>query len=81
MCDFSGRLIAWLDHELPDGEAADVSRHVQACAECGIRVEAYQQVSSSFDAYCDAALASRVRRKLPLWVPALSGAEWLRFTR
>ena len=29
MCDFSGKLIAWLDRELPASEAADVERHVR----------------------------------------------------
>ena len=23
MCDFPGKLTAWLDHELPEGEAAE----------------------------------------------------------
>ena len=34
MCDFPGRLVAWLDGELPEGEAAEVQRHVEEL--CGM---------------------------------------------
>ena len=54
MCDFSGRLVAWIDRELPDNEAADVERHVRDCPECRRRVDAYEEVSRAFVAYCDA---------------------------
>jgi hypothetical protein len=58
--NLSGKLIAWLDGELPTDEAARVERHVRACAECRSRVAAYDQVSSAFTAYCDAAVAVAV---------------------
>jgi anti-sigma factor RsiW len=58
MCDFPGKLIAWLDHELPEAEAAEVRRHVQGCAECQSRANAYEQVSKSVSAYCDETLAA-----------------------
>ncbi|HKB99349.1 MAG TPA: zf-HC2 domain-containing protein [Terriglobales bacterium] len=75
MCDFSGRLVAWMDCELPDNEAADVERHVRDCSECRGRVDAYEEVSRAFVAYCDAAIGDRTRRRLPRWVPVLlSGA-------
>jgi anti-sigma factor RsiW len=74
MCDLSGRLIAWLDRELREDEAADVERHLRACAECRSQVAAFEQVSGTFDAYCDAVIASNVRRRLPRWVPVWSGA-------
>ncbi|PYU26163.1 MAG: hypothetical protein DMG32_10355 [Acidobacteria bacterium] len=68
MCDFSGKLTAWLDRELSASDAADVGRHLRLCAECRGRVEAYGQVSRAFEAYCDAycedVLASRPRRQL-----------------
>src|SRR5579864_6609678 len=73
MCDFSGKLIAWLDRELPETEAADVERHVLACADCHRSVAAYKEVSSAFAAYYDAAAESQTQRKIPLWVPILSG--------
>jgi anti-sigma factor RsiW len=74
MCDFSGSLISWLDHELPANEAADVERHVEACTECRSRLDAYKRVSGAFDAYYEAAMASNVRARLPLWASVLSGA-------
>ncbi len=72
MCDFSGRLIAWLDKELPEGEAAVVERHLKVCMECQSRLVAYQQASRTFDAYCDAEIATERRRSLPRWIPVIS---------
>jgi len=74
MCDFSERLIAWLDHELQESEAADVERHVWACAECRSRLDAYKEVGKAVDTYCDKVMLARARRRLPSWVPVLSGA-------
>jgi Putative zinc-finger len=74
MDDFSGRLIAWLDRELPEAEAADVEQHLQACAECRGRLAAYQQASSNFEAYCDLAIAPEMRRRLPRWILVASAA-------
>jgi anti-sigma factor RsiW len=74
MCDFSARLIAWLDHELPVEEASDVERHVQACEGCRKNLDSYKQVTAAFEAYCDAALGATVRRRLPRWAVALPGA-------
>jgi anti-sigma factor RsiW len=74
MCDFQGNLIAWLDRELPEKEAAEVQNHVRGCEECRSQVEAYERLSREFDAYCDAAMSPRVHAKAPRWVRALSGA-------
>ena len=74
MCDFSGRLIAWLDHELSEGESSEIERHVEACSECRGEVDAYKRASSEFDAYCDEALAARARCGLPRWAPVVSAA-------
>jgi hypothetical protein len=74
MCDFSGKLVACLDHELPDDEMAMVQSHVRDCIECRSQLDAAQQLSGTFDAYCDAVLASRVCRRLPRWVPVASAA-------
>jgi anti-sigma factor RsiW len=74
MCDFSGRLIAWLDQELSFDEAADVKRHVQSCEECQRGLISYQQVTGAFESLCDATLASTERRRLPRWVLAASTA-------
>jgi len=73
MCDYSGKLVAWMDRELPDNEAAGVDRHVLACAECRRRIDDYEQVSASFVAYCDAAVEHKTPSRLRHWVPVLSG--------
>ena len=74
MCDFHGNLVAWLDRELPEKEAAEVESHVRGCSDCRSQVEAYDQVSREFDAYCDAAMVPRARAKPARWVRAMSGA-------
>ena len=74
MCDCKPKLIAWLDHELPPGQAAEVENHLQACEECRIEHDRYERVSATLDAYCDAVLTANTRRGVPRWVPALSGA-------
>jgi anti-sigma factor RsiW len=74
MCDFSRNLIAWLDHELPESEAADLERHLEACSECRSRLDAYERVSTAFDAYCEAAIASNAHPRVPRWVPVASAA-------
>ena len=43
-------------------------------AECRSGVDAYKRVSGEFDAYCDAAIASSVRRGVPRWAPVVSAA-------
>jgi anti-sigma factor RsiW len=74
MCDFPGRLVAWLDGEMPEGEAAEVQRHVQSCVECRGRVDAYERVSKGVNAYCDEALATKVHRGAVRWGLVLSAA-------
>ena len=71
MCDFSGRLVAWMDRELRDNEAAEVERHVRDCSECRRRVDAYAEVSRAFVAYFDAAIGERTRRRQPRSVAVL----------
>jgi len=73
MCDFSGKLVAWMDRELPDNEAADAERHVRDCSECRRRVDAYEQVSRAFAAHCDAVMVETTRRRSH-WVPVLASA-------
>jgi hypothetical protein len=67
MCEFSGKLTAWLDHELPADDAAGVTGHVEFCVECRGRVEAYRDVTNAFDqycdAYCDTVMGVRTRRR------------------
>ncbi len=75
MCDFSGKLVAWMDHELATDEMAEVERHFAGCAECRKQLSAYQQVSKGFDVYCDAIAAYKVPRRLPRWVPVVAGVS------
>jgi hypothetical protein len=65
MCEFSGKLIAWMDHELPAGEAAEVERHLGTCEQCQTSLNAYRTVSAAVDAYCEAAITAKARRRLP----------------
>jgi anti-sigma factor RsiW len=75
MCDFSGKLIAWLDGELPADEAAGMERHLAGCRECRSSVDAYKRVSGEVDAYCEAEFASSTpKREGPRWLPATLGA-------
>jgi anti-sigma factor RsiW len=71
MCEYSGRLIAWLDRELPDEEATNVEWHVGQCAECRSAVSAYEEVSGAFlacyEAACKETAAAQPRRKMQLW--------------
>jgi anti-sigma factor RsiW len=62
MCEFSGKLVAWLDHELPFEEAAEVERHLEGCSECRGGVDAYKRASGEFGAYCDEIMESQGRR-------------------
>jgi len=74
MCDAERKLIAWLDRELPPKEAARVECHVEGCTECRRRVAAYEQISKTIDAYCEAVVTRDTRQRIPAWVPVLSGA-------
>jgi anti-sigma factor RsiW len=74
MCDAQTKLLAWLDNELPPEEAGDVERHVADCQECRRRLGAYQQVSETFEVYCDAVLAAKTDKTSSRWAPVLAGA-------
>src|SRR6266566_650607 len=74
MCNYSAKLIAWLDHELPENEASDLEQHVQGCAECRRLAGSYEATSDLFDGYCEAVLASELPSKMPLWMPVAVGA-------
>jgi hypothetical protein len=76
MCDFSGRLIAWLDNELTENEAAVIGGHVRDCAECRSRVNSYEAAGNMFNAYCEAVMvmASKANHRRPRWIPVWAGA-------
>jgi hypothetical protein len=72
MCDFSEKLIAWLDQELTANENAKVEQHVLSCAECRQNLDGYQRVSTALEAYCEVVFASKSRPRLPRWGPVVS---------
>jgi anti-sigma factor RsiW len=74
MCDIQGKLIGWIDRELPADQAGEVERHVERCEECRRWVATYGQVGEAFDAYCDAVMVAKAPRRVPRWMPVLVGA-------
>jgi anti-sigma factor RsiW len=76
MCEYSGKLIAWLDQELTGDEMIQVERHVRDCSECRRQADAYREVGRTFGAYCDtvAAMETKAGRRMSRWVPELSTA-------
>ena len=74
MCDVSGKLVAWIDRELPADEAVGVEKHLKTCAGCRHEVDAYKRASAEFDAYCDEVVAAGAHPSAPRWVPAASVA-------
>ena len=73
MCEYSKRLIAWMDGELAESEAAELEQHVQVCAACRECVSAYEAASRDFAGYYAASTEPAVtpvpKRRVPLWVP------------
>jgi hypothetical protein len=67
MCEYSGRLVAWLDRESQDEEATNVEWHVRQCAECREAVQAYEEVSGAFLACYEATIVPQPRRRRYIW--------------
>lgn len=74
MCNFSGKLVAFLDRELAASEMAEVQGHLRDCFECQRRLDAYQQVSRTFEAYCDAVSAAKTKPSGLLWTAVWASA-------
>jgi len=69
MCEFSQKLVAWLDGELPEGEAAKTERHLRECMQCRGQLDAYRQASDAFETYssaCADAAASAKRGRISM---------------
>jgi Putative zinc-finger len=73
MCEYSGRLIAWMDKEIAEEEAINVQWHLGQCAECREAVKAYEEISGAFLVCYEAAMPSKPR-KPRVWVAAFIGA-------
>jgi hypothetical protein len=63
MCDYSGRLVAWLDREMQADEASEMERHVAACAECRDCAAELDRVSGAFEDYCEALAQTKEEHK------------------
>jgi Putative zinc-finger len=74
MCEYSTKLVAWMDREMSGEESAEMERHLENCAECRMRAAKYEEMSRSFEAYCAATVAARPGQKRAQWVPVLSAA-------
>lgn len=48
MCEFSSKLIAWIDGELPDDQMFAINRHLTQCSECRQQAAAFREVSHAF---------------------------------
>ena len=73
MCEFSGKLVAWLDHEIDDGEAARLKQHLATCLECGKSMEVYADLNARLADYCDAVFAGASKQRRA-WVPIAGSA-------
>jgi hypothetical protein len=77
MCEFSGKLIAWIDRELPEAEGVDVEQHVRQCAECRRAASSYQEISDAFlDAFLDGHVAATPGKPTPSpwrWAAVVGG--------
>jgi hypothetical protein len=72
MCEFSEKLVAWLDRELASDEAERLEQHLHGCSECPQRLAAYVEVSKALAGYCDSVIAASSTRR-PNW-SVLAGA-------
>jgi hypothetical protein len=63
MCDYSGRLVAWLDCEMQADEASEMERHVAACAACRNGAAELDRVSGAFEDYCEALAQTKEEHK------------------
>ena len=72
MCELQPNLIAWLDGELPSGEAAAVASHVEGCEDCRGQLAAFRKASESFQLYCHSVMAVHATPRVSRWTPALA---------
>jgi hypothetical protein len=61
MCEFSAKLIAWMDRELPQEEAVGVECHVLNCVVCRQQLDQFVRISNELGAFCQAVTAPRKR--------------------
>ncbi|MGD0436282.1 MAG: zf-HC2 domain-containing protein [Bryobacteraceae bacterium] len=79
MCEFSTKLVSWLDRELTPDQALAMERHVALCQECRERSNVYQDASRAFALYVEGVhirqtAPSRKRGPVVLLASALAAA-------
>ncbi len=74
MCNFSEKVVAWLDGELPADMAAELELHVGACLECASRMNDCKRISAAVKSYCETRGSVNPRRALPLKSLAIAAA-------
>jgi hypothetical protein len=79
MCEFSSKLIPWLDDELPLAETEALDRHLAECRECREQALSFRNVSKAFAVYIQetAALPARSNRRRFLVPAAVAAAAVL----
>jgi hypothetical protein len=63
MCEFSEKLIAYLDRELSEEDSVIVEQHGRRCAECRREVEIYRTLNEMIDTFCEAAILAVPKKR------------------
>jgi hypothetical protein len=75
MCEYSSKLILWLDRELPPAEADAVDRHLAECRECREQADSFRTVTDAFALHIREAAAQPARsNRYRFLVPATIAA-------
>ncbi len=77
MCEYSSKLILWMDGELTPAEAETVDRHLAECHECLEQADSFRKVSDDFALYIREAAAQPARSRLRYTAPVAIAAAAL----
>ena len=80
-CDNLPRVSAYHDGELPEAAAAEVERHLSACAACSAELEGYRAMSRSLGGVELPKLSNSARRRLRRALEDERAASRLRIVR
>lgn len=76
MSECPGRLIAWLDTELPSEEAAAIEQHVSSCRMCRERIAMYRRIDADVRAYRKSVMEAKFHRRAGEWLLASGAAAF-----